>query len=237
MYSTINEVDTSFLPSPPLSPVSESFTQLPTPESPLLPLFSNLPCNDETEAAEFDLKYDDDDNDEFDFTEREIEYLESFLGFPIERPGNPSKEEILRNKYENMTEEGVEFNGEIAPYSYVIDILHSIGLNVINKKTNDAVKLCVYEIGTNYLKEFWVHPIFLSLQSFQFFKLFEENKENNEQEVLEIEVPSIKAFTIILYWLYTGDNSKILEIAKVDEELFKGIMEIIELLEINRFNF
>ncbi|KAG4102760.1 hypothetical protein H8356DRAFT_1649821 [Neocallimastix lanati (nom. inval.)] len=206
----------SQLPSPPLSPAS-------------LPISTSLFCNKEAE-----LEYDDDD---FDFTEKEIDYLESILGFPIERPEMQTKEEILRSKFMNMMEDGVEINGEMTPYSYAIEKLHNIGGKVINKKTMDAVQFRVYETGTEKYQEFWVHPIFLSLQSFQFFKLFEEVKENNEQGTIEIEVPYLDSFAFVLYWLYTGDNSKLLEIAKLDENFCKGIMENIELLEINMVAF
>jgi len=165
MVFTLNEVNTQYLPSPPLSPVNDHFTQLPSPESfPSSSLFPLLPYNNETETEI--------DNEEFDFTEREIEYIEEFLGFSIERPGNPTKEEILRSKFKNMMEEGVEINGEITPYFYALEKLHNIGKNIFNKKTKDTVQLCVYETDSDSIQEFWVHPLFLSLQSFQFFKLF-----------------------------------------------------------------
>jgi len=268
MANTLSQVY-SPLPSPPLSPATQINNQLPSPPlSPIsLPELS-LPfeCNDE-----IDLEYDD---DEFDFTEREIEYLESFLGTPIERPNekisaaaavntteNPNtttaiavtpeitkdtmmtKDECLRNKYLRMIEEGVEINGEMTPYLYAIERLHSIGGQVINKKTSDAVPLRVYNTGKDdAFEEFWVHPLFLSLQSFQFFKLFEEirnsgsSKEGSpeqQEEVIEIEVPSLRSFAFVLYYLYTGNNAKLFEIAKLDESFCKGIMENIECLEIN----
>ncbi|KAL6611883.1 hypothetical protein LY90DRAFT_708615 [Neocallimastix californiae] len=215
MATTLSEVY-SQLPSPPLSPAS-------------LPLSTTFYCNEEAE-----LEYDD---DEFDFTEKEVEYLESILGFPIDSPDEQSEEEILRSKFMNIIEDGVEINGEMVPYSYAIEKLHNIGNNVINKKTKDAIPLRVYEVGTEKFQEFWVHPMFLSLQSFQFFKLFEEAKENNEQGIIEIEVPYLDSFAYVLYWLYTGDNSKFLEIAKLDESFCKGIMENIKLLDVNLVAF
>ncbi|KAG4090696.1 hypothetical protein H8356DRAFT_1712079 [Neocallimastix lanati (nom. inval.)] len=207
----------SQLPSPPLSPA-------------LFPISTAFYCN-----KEYNFEYDDDD--EFDFTEREIEYIESILGFPFENLDKQNKEEIMRTKFMNMMGDGVKINDKMTPYSYVIEVLHKIGYSVINKKTKDAVQLRVYEKGTDKFLEFWVHPIFLSLHSFQFFKLFEEVKENNEQNTLEIEVPYLESFAFILYWIYTGDNSKLLETAKLDEHFCKGTMENIELLEINMIAF
>eukprot|EP00833_Pecoramyces_ruminatium_P013798 jgi/Orpsp1_1/1187830/evm.model.d7180000060435.1 len=136
-----------------------------------------------------------------------------------------------------MIEQGVEINGEIVPYAYAIEKLHSIGSKVINKKTMDAIPLRVYETGKDEYDEFWVQPMFLSLHSYQFFKLFEEVKENKDQGVIEIEVPSLKAFAFVLYYIYTGDNTKLFEIAKLNETICKGIMENIERLEINMSAF
>ncbi|KAL6611881.1 hypothetical protein LY90DRAFT_636484 [Neocallimastix californiae] len=109
-----------------------------------------------------------------------------------------------------MIEEGAEVNGELTPYLYVIEKLHSIGNYIINKKTNDTVPLRVYET---------------------------EIKENNEEGIIEIEIPSLKSFAVVLYYLYTGDKSKLFEIAIIDENLCKGIMENIECLEINMASF
>ncbi|KAL6590683.1 hypothetical protein U3516DRAFT_919967 [Neocallimastix sp. 'constans'] len=138
-----------------------------------------------------------------------------------------------------MMEEGIEDSesGEKIPYPYIIKKLHSIGKCVINKKTKDALPLRVYEAGKEIYEDFWVHPIFLSSQSYQFFKLFEEVKTKQEQGIIEIEVPSIKAFAFVLYYMYTGDLSKLLEIAKLDESYCKGIMESIQYLEINITKF
>ncbi|ORX79119.1 hypothetical protein BCR32DRAFT_328254 [Anaeromyces robustus] len=164
---------------------------------------------------------------------KELKY-ENVIGSPIEYTITleKSQDEILRNKFLNNMDEGVKVNDEMVPYPYFIQKLHSIGNSVINKKTKDAVPLRVYETGKDIYQEFWVHPMFLSLQSYQFFKLFEEVKKNNEQGVIEIEVPSLRAFPIVLYWIYTGDLTKLLELAKLDESLCKGIMENIECLEI-----
>eukprot|EP00833_Pecoramyces_ruminatium_P002553 jgi/Orpsp1_1/1176585/evm.model.c7180000058196.1 len=83
-----------------------------------------------------------------------------------------------------------------------------------------------------FFEDFWVHPMYLSLQSYQFFKLFEEVKNNNEQGIIEIEVPSLKTFAFILYWIYTGDKTKLFDIAKLDELFCKGIMENIQYLDV-----
>ncbi|KAG4090686.1 hypothetical protein H8356DRAFT_1430964 [Neocallimastix lanati (nom. inval.)] len=209
MSATLNEVYAQ-LPSPPLSPKNN-------------------------------LYIDECLYEQFIYSDEELKQIESILSSPvqslIECPVQLSKDDILRNKYISMMEEGVEVNGELTPYLYVIKKLHSIGNNVINKKTKDAIPLRVYETGTDKYQEFWVHPMFLSLQSFQFFKLFEEIKENNEEGIIEIEIPSLKSFAIVLYYLYTGDKSKLFKIAKIDESLCKGIMENIECLEINMASF
>ncbi|KAG4102754.1 hypothetical protein H8356DRAFT_1649815 [Neocallimastix lanati (nom. inval.)] len=205
MSTSLNEVNAQ-LPSPPLSP-------------------NNTLCFDECLF------------EKFIYTDEELKKIEELLSSPenspIECPVQLSKNDILRNKYVNKIEEGVEVNGDIVPYVYAIEKLHSIGKRVINKKTKDAVPLRVFETGTDKYQEFWVHPMFLSLQSFQFFKLFEEIEENHEEGVIEIEIPSLKSFAIVLYYLYTGEKSKVYEIAKLDESLCKGIMENIECLEIN----
>jgi len=205
--------------------LDEVFNQLPSP--PLTP--TNKLCFDEGLF------------DQFIYSDEELKKIEVLLNSkvesPIECPAQLSKDDILRNKYVSMMEDGVEINGEIIPYLYAIEKLHSIGNNVINKKTKDAIPLRVFETGTDKYQEFWVHPMFLSLQSFQFFKLCEEIKENNEQGVIEIEIPSLKSFAIVLYYLYTGDKAKLLKVAKMEESLCKGIMENIECLEINMEDF
>eukprot|EP00833_Pecoramyces_ruminatium_P015537 jgi/Orpsp1_1/1189569/evm.model.d7180000072942.1 len=138
---------------------------------------------------------------------------------------------------------GVEMDGEIIPYSYAIEKLHSIGDMILHQKTKDAVQLRVYETGKDFFHDYWVHPMFLTLQSFKFFKLFEEIMEDNEQEqeqeqeqekdIIEIEVPNLQAFDFVLYFIYTGDNEKFNEIAETDSSFYKGIEEDIEYLEIN----
>ena len=170
---------------------------------------------------------------QFIYSDEELKTIETILSSPVKSPVQLSKNDILRKKYINMMEEGVEINGEMTPYLYIIEKLHSIGNNVINKKTKDVVSLRVFETGTEKYQEFWVHPMFLTLQSFQFFKLFEEINENHEEGIIEIEIPSLKSFAIVLYYLYTGDKNKVFEIARLDENLCKGIMENIECLEIN----
>ncbi|KAG4090680.1 hypothetical protein H8356DRAFT_1052812 [Neocallimastix lanati (nom. inval.)] len=209
MSTTLNEIYAQ-LPSPPLSPNNElCFSEC---------LF-----------------------DQFIYTDEELKNIGANLNSeaesPVESPVELSKDDILRNKYVSLMEDGVEINEEIVPYLYAIEKLHSIGNIVINKKTKDAIPLRVFETGTDKYQEFWVHPMFLSLQSFQFFKLFEEVKENNEQGVIEIEIPSLKSFAIVLYYLYTGDKAKLLKVAKMEESLCKGIMENIECLEINMEDF
>jgi len=71
----------------------------------------------------------------------------------------------------------------------------------------------------------------LSLQSFQFFKLFKDIK-NIEEKIIEIEVPSLDTFAVVLYCIYTGDNSKVLEIGKLNETLCQGIIKNIQCLEV-----
>jgi len=170
---------------------------------------------------------------------KDLKAIESVLNSPVEYTIDldiePKEEDPVRTRYLKMMEEGVQVNEEYVPYLYFVQKLHSIGNNVINKQTKDAVPLRVYETGKDTYQDFWVHPMFLTLQSYQFFKLFEEIKENNEQGLIEIEVPSLKTFPVVLYWIYTGDMAKLLEIAKLDETLCKGIKENIECLEINMF--
>eukprot|EP00833_Pecoramyces_ruminatium_P015744 jgi/Orpsp1_1/1189776/evm.model.d7180000074393.1 len=137
---------------------------------------------------------------------------------------------------------GVEMEGEIIPYSDAIEKLHRIGSEVYHQKTEDAVQLRVYETGRrkDIFQDFWVHPVFLSLQSFKFFKLFEEaeedyheQKQEQEQDIFEIEVPNLKAFDFLLYFIYTGDRAKFNEIKETDPNFYKGIEEDIEDLQIN----
>jgi hypothetical protein len=161
---------------------------------------------------------------------KDLKAIENILNSPVELE---EPKDDLRVKFINMIEEGVQVNGEIVPYSYFVQKLHTLGNTVINKQTKDALPLRVYECGKDTFQDFWVHPMFLSLQSFQFYKLFEEVKKNNEQGIIEIEVPSLKAFPYVLYWIYTGDISKILEVSKFDETLCQGIMETIQYFEIN----
>jgi len=169
---------------------------------------------------------------------KKLKINKNLLATPEEKHIQIDKNEILRKKYFNIMKEGIEINDEMIPYLYAIEKLHSIGNSIINKRTKDAIQFRVYETGKDTFQEFWVHPMFLSLQSFQFFKLFEEIKNNNEEEeIIEIEVPSLNTFPVILYWLYTGNESKLLEIAKLDETLCKGIMENIQFLEINMPSF
>ncbi|KAG4090681.1 hypothetical protein H8356DRAFT_1341283 [Neocallimastix lanati (nom. inval.)] len=54
------------------------------------------------------------------------------------------------------------------------------------------------ETGTDRYQEFWV---------------------NNEQEIIEIEIPSLNSFTIILYYFYTSNNTKLFKVAKLEENL------------------
>ncbi|KAG4090678.1 hypothetical protein H8356DRAFT_1712056 [Neocallimastix lanati (nom. inval.)] len=147
--------------------------------------------------------------------------------------GELTQDDILRKEFLRMMEEGIDINGEIIPCSYFIEKLHSIGNSIMNKKTEDAVPLRVYEYGNNTYEEFWVHPMFLTLQSFQFFKLFNEIDESNEQGDIEINVPSLNSFVYVLHYLYTGDSTEIIDMAEADETLYKEIMEIFECLEIN----
>eukprot|EP00833_Pecoramyces_ruminatium_P000153 jgi/Orpsp1_1/1174185/evm.model.c7180000049192.1 len=203
MASTLNEIYAQ-LPSPPLSP--------------------NKLC----------VGIDQCLYDQFIYSEEELNKKEESLmmNSPVECPVQLSKDEILRNKFIGMMDEGVEMNGQMVEFAYAIEKLHSIGNKVINKKTKDAVPLRVFETGKDIYQEYWVHPMFLSLHSYQFFKLFEEIKENNEQGVIEIEVPSLKAFAFVLYYIYTGDNAKFNEVAKLDQTYFKGVLENIECLEV-----
>ncbi|KAG4100510.1 hypothetical protein H8356DRAFT_1659585 [Neocallimastix lanati (nom. inval.)] len=177
------------------------------------------------------------DIENFNCTDKVLKNVKNALGSPVEYTIEISKNEILRSKYMKIMEEGIEINNEMTPYPYVIQKLHSIGSRIINKKTKDAVPLRVYETGKDCFEEFWVHPFYLSLQSFQFYKLFEEIRNNNEQGIIEIEVPSLKTFALVLYFLYTGDISKVLEVGKLDENLCKGIIENINCLEINMTSF
>ncbi|ORX61109.1 hypothetical protein BCR36DRAFT_579166 [Piromyces finnis] len=195
------------LPSPPLSPFRSC-------ENGLIESFI---CND------MGIQYKD------------LKMMENVINSPIEYANTfvEPKQDELRTKFMNMKEEGVQVNGELVPYSYFVQKLHSLGNNVINKQTKDAVPLRVYESGKETFQDFWVHPIFLSLQSFQFYKLFEEIKKNNEQGIIEIEVPSLNAFPIVLYWIYTGNMTKLLEVAKINNSLCKGIIVTIQYLELD----
>ena len=198
----------------------ETYAHLPSP--PLSP-FSN--CDDGLEIETFECS----------MQEKEIKD-ETTLRSPNENPIINEKE-ILRISFMKMIEEGIKADGVIIPYQYYIQKLHKIGNKIINKKSKDAVPLRIFEKGTENYQEFWVHPMILSLQSFQFFKLFNSLKNKNEGEIIEIEVPSLKTFAIILYYIYTGDSSKVLEIAKLEELLCKGIIDNIHYLEIITENF
>jgi len=171
--------------------------------------------------------------EKFICNDKYLENVKTILGSPVENTIEISNYDILRSKFMNIIDEGVEINNEIVPYPYVIQKLHSIGNRMINKKTKDAIPLRVYETGKDCYEDFWVHPMFLSLQSFQFFKLFEEIQNEKEEGIIEIEIPSLKSFAIVLYLLYTGNISKILEICKMDESICKGIIENIQCLEID----
>ena len=195
-------------------------------------IYSQIPSPPHSPFSEF---IDFEKNEPY-ICEQKLEKLPIALS-PMESPITISEDEILRRKFIDMIEEGIQINDEMTPYQYAIEKLHSIGKTVINKKTKDAVPLRVYEKGKDSYEDFWVHPIFLSLQSFQFFKLFEEIQNNKEQGIIEIEVPSLKTFAFVLYWIYTGDISKILEIGKLDSSYCKGIMENIECLDIKMENF
>ncbi|KAG4102752.1 hypothetical protein H8356DRAFT_1649809 [Neocallimastix lanati (nom. inval.)] len=151
--------------------------------------------------------------------------------------GELTQDDNLREEFIYMMEEGIQINNEVIPCPYFIEKLHRIGKSIINKKTEDAVPLYVYGNEENIYGEFWVHPMFLSLQSFQFFKIFQKIKESDEQDIFEIKVPSLNTFSYVIYYLYTGDTTKILEIAKNDEIFYKGIMENFECLEINMKSF
>jgi len=191
----------------------ESYVHLPSP--PLSP-FRNCDNDLEIEPVVCEIQEND---------------LKDTLISPVENTTN-DQEDTLRIQYKNMIEEGIKANEEIIPYQYYIHKLHNIGSKIINKRTKDAIPLRVYETEKEEYQDFWVHPMILSLQSYQFYKLFEEVKNNKEEGIIEIEVPSLKTFAVILYWIYTGDSSKLLEIAKLDESLCKGIMENIQCLEI-----
>jgi len=171
--------------------------------------------------------------EKFICNDKYLENVKTILGSPVENTIEISNYDILRSKFKNIIDEGVEINNEIVPYPYVIQKLQSIGNRVINKKTKDAIPLRVYETGKDCYEDFWVHPMFLSLQSFQFFKLFEEIQNEKEEGIIEIEIPSLKSFAIVLYLLYTGNISKVLEIGKMDESICKGIIENIQCLEID----
>ncbi|KAG4089790.1 hypothetical protein H8356DRAFT_1366744 [Neocallimastix lanati (nom. inval.)] len=186
---------------------SQSFSQLPSPPS--SPYHGDMDENEKLNISD-------------DFKRSSIE---TFMEI--------NQDNCLRNKFMDMIEEGIQINGEITPYGYVLHKLYCIGNKIINKGTKDAVPLRVYEIGKDDFKDFWVHPIYLSLQSFQFFKLFNDINVDNKKGIIEIEVPSLTTFSIILYWLYTGNQDKVLEFGKLDETLCKGIIENIQYLEIN----
>jgi len=189
-------------------------------------------------------------NSSFPFTEERNEFMEIIgedkksnsnnnnnnnndIGTPEEIHIEIDREDILRNKFIDIMEEGIQIKDKMISYDYFIQNLHRVGGKIINKKTKDAILLRVYEIGNDNFQEFWVHPMYLSLQSFQFFKLFDEGNCNNENGIIEIEVPSLETFPLILYWLYTGNQDKVLEIGKLDETLCNGIMDNILYLDIN----
>ncbi|KAG4089789.1 hypothetical protein H8356DRAFT_1314377 [Neocallimastix lanati (nom. inval.)] len=195
---------------------NQSVVQLPSPPS--SPFFNNATINECNTSTKENKK---------------LINIETILGTPEETHIEIDKDEILRRKFINIIEEGIQNDDEITPYGYFIQKLYDIGNKIINKRTKDAIPLRVYQIGNDSFQEFWVHPVYLSLQSFQFYKLFDEVSRNKEDGVIEIEVPSLETFPVILYWLYTGDQDKVLEIGKVDETLCKGIMDNIQYLEIN----
>ncbi|KAL6591107.1 hypothetical protein U3516DRAFT_805739 [Neocallimastix sp. 'constans'] len=147
-------------------------------------------------------------------------------------------ENSTMNKFMDVINNGIQINDEMTPYPYIIKKLHSLGNHFINKKTTDAIQLRVYEIGKENYKDFWVHPLYLSLQSYQFFKLFEEIKNDKEEDtIIEIEIPSLNTFPVILYWIYTGNLNKLLEIAKLDKFLCEGIIKNILTLDIIQMEF
>jgi hypothetical protein len=215
----------------------EVFVQLPSP-----PLSPSKLCNERLSRDEYGLsmeeykdKFNNNNDNElffeeflnserFDYSDEELLKIEALIGCPIENQYQPSREEILRKKFTNILKNGVEINGKIDTYSKSIEKLHNIGSSVFNKKTENAVILRVYEDGNNRIQEFWVHPVFLSLQSFPFFKLFETIKENNVQGTIEIKVSSLKIFTYVLYYLYTGIKTDILELSKSDENFYRAIL-------------
>eukprot|EP00833_Pecoramyces_ruminatium_P018559 jgi/Orpsp1_1/1192591/evm.model.d7180000094477.1 len=202
MATTLNVNEIYQLPSPPLSPSNKC----PSEVSPSYECSSDIDpsdaCSDEAFFEQFL------NSEQFIYSEEDIKRIESIINSPVEYPFHLSKEEMLRNKYMNRMDEGVEMNGEI-----------------------DAVQLRVYETGKDYYEDFMVHPMFLSLHSYQFFKLFEEIKEENEQDgVIEIEVPDLKAFSFVLYFIYTGDNDKFNEIAEFNKTFYKGVVENIKYL-------
>lgn len=137
---------------------------------------------------------------------------------PIEAQfANPTtKDDIYREKFLDYIYNGVKFvnaqgQEEIIPYEYFIRQLHTMGSTMYNQKNEQTIKLRVYEIAkseenaSEAYQEFWVHPLFLSLQSFELFKLFEDLKTEKEEDVVEIEVPSLDTFANLLKWIYTGD--------------------------------
>jgi len=193
----------------------ESYGNLPSP--PLSP-FRHCDGNLEIEPLICDIQEKDNKGEET-------------LCSPVENTNIISEEDVLRMSFMNIIDEGIKINDELVPYQYYIQKIHKIGNKVINKRTKDAVPLRVYETGTENYKDFWVHPMILSLQSFQFFKLFKDIK-NIEEKIIEIEVPSLDTFAVVLYCIYTGDNSKVLEIGKLNETLCQGIIKNIQCLEV-----
>jgi len=172
-------------------------------------------------------------SERFIYSNEELMKIQALISCPIQNQHQSSREDILRNKYMNIMKNGIEIKGEMISYSEAIKNLHNNGSSIFNKKTDDAVILHAYESENLIFQKFWVHPLYLSLQSFPFFKLFEEIKEDNIQGIIEIEVSSLKAFNALLYYLYTGSKIEILESLKLDKTYYKGIMEMLIYLEIS----
>lgn len=179
----------------------------------------------------------------------EYAYYEKEQQQPQQQPlvQSQSLEEVYQNKFLNYIYNGIPINDhEVIPYDYFIEKLHTIGGNLLNKKTSDAVLLKVYEINEQQQQEeeeekflsFWVHPLYLSLQSYQFFKLFEEinseGEESGDKSEIEIEVPSLQTFPSILHYLYTGKTTSLVNVAKMDENLCKGIIENIKYFNLEK---
>ncbi|ORY14112.1 hypothetical protein LY90DRAFT_518092 [Neocallimastix californiae] len=216
------------LPSPPLSP-SKLCKEVDE-----VNLYNNKFDFYNDEASENERFFEEFLNSEkFIYSDDELMKIEALIGCPIKNQYQPSREDILRNKYMDILKNGIEINGEMKSYSEAVETLHRVGSTIFNKRTDDAVILHVFESGNNHFQEFRIHPKYLSLQSFTFFRLFEEIKENNIGGIIEIEVSSLKIFSSVLYYLYTGIKTEIFERSKSNEFNYNNFMEMLTYLEIN----